>query len=288
MLACLLFAGFSEGIGIASFLPLLNIVAVDQRGSSTFLGHMIDNIYKTIGIEPSLVILLVAILMGMTLKSGFQLLAMKQVGYTNAYVVTDMRLSLIRSLLKARWDYFIKEPIGAFTNAISSEAIRLSKGYQQACMVISGTIQVLFYLIIAVLISWQVTVISLIAGLLITGLLRPLVKIARSSGENQTRIFQSLLIHLTDLLNGLKPIKAMGRENQLAPFLERESEKMKIALQHQVWSSEALSLAQEPLIVFFMVVGIYCFINYRSESITNMLILVFLFYRTVGRNSFRL
>jgi ATP-binding cassette subfamily C protein len=283
MLVCLLIAGFSEGIGIASFLPLLNFVEGGQENSTSFLSQVIDKIYNIIGVEPNLAILLAVILIGIILKSGFLLLAMKQVGYTNAYLVTDMRLSLIRSLLKARWDYFIKEPIGAFTNAISTEAMRLSKGYQQACMLISGIIQVLFYLIIALLISWQVTVISLIGGSLIIWILRPLVKIARNSGMKQTKIFQSLLIRLTDLLNGIKPIKAMGKEDQLAPFLEKESKNLKKAIQRQVLSSEALNSLQEPLIVFFMVLGICFFINYRSEAMTNMLILVFLFYRIVGR-----
>ena len=82
-------------------------------------------------------------------------------------------------------------------------------------MILAGAIQVLFYLAIALLISWQVTVISLIAGLFIIGLLRPLVKMARSAGIKQTRIFQSLLIRLTELLNGIKPVKAMGREDQI-------------------------------------------------------------------------
>ncbi|MBN2059276.1 MAG: ABC transporter ATP-binding protein [Deltaproteobacteria bacterium] len=283
MLVCLLFAGFSEGIGIASFLPLLNFVDGGQEAGASLLGNATDKMFSAIGMEPSLVFLLAVILIGMTLKCGFLLLAMKQVGYTTAYVVTDMRLSLIRSLLKARWDYFILEPIGALTNAISTEALRLSKGYQQACMLMSGMIQVFFYLLIALLISWQVTVISLLAGSLIFVLLRPLVKMARSSGVKQTRIFQSLLIYLTDLLNGIKPIKAMAREDQVGPFLEKESKKLKTALQRQVLSSEALNTIQEPLIVLFMVSGIYYFINYRSEPITNMLILVFLFYRTVGR-----
>lgn len=283
MLSCLLFAGLSEGIGIATLLPLLNIVGGSPGGNTTFLADAADKLFTALGLEPSLILLLTVIVIGIMLKSGFLLLAMKQVGYTVAYVVTDLRLSLIRSLLKARWDYFIKQPIGAFTNAISTEAMRLSKGYQQACMILAGAIQVLFYLAIAILISWQVTIISLIAGSLIIGILRPLVKIARLAGVKQTRIFQSLLIRLTDLLNGIKPIKAMGRENQLGPFLEKESKSLKKALQQQVLSSEGLKTLQEPLIVFFLVLGIYLLLHYRSEPMTNLLILAFLFYRTVGR-----
>ena len=283
MLGCLLFAGFAEGIGVATLLPLLNFAGGDLASDNTPIGIMTVNFFNFLGHEPSLVLLLVIIVFGITLKSVFMLLAMRQVGHNVAYVVTDLRLDLIRSILKARWDYFFNEPIGAFTNAISTEAMRLAKAYQQACMIISCAIQVLCYLVIAFLISWHVTIISMIAGFIIIGVLRPVIKMSRRAGVSQTKSFQSLLIRLTDLLNGIKPIKAMGREKHLSPFLEIESRRLKKALRHQILSAEILVPLQEPLIVFFMVIGIYCLLVYRSEPITNLLILVFLFYRTVLR-----
>ena len=160
MFACLLFASLFEGVGIATLFPLLNIIGGTDLHATQF-GKVTEEVLDVLGMEPSLGILLSLIFIGIMLKSCFTLLAMRQVGYTVAYVVTDLRLSLISALLKARWDYFLRQPVGTFTNAISTEAIRLSKGYQQACSIMAGSIQVIFYLIIALLISWQVTVVSL-------------------------------------------------------------------------------------------------------------------------------
>lgn len=283
MLVCLLFAGLSECIGIASLLPLLNIAVGVNNSNNTQLEELIGTVFSTISLEPSLGMLLILIVAGILLKSGFMLFAMRQVGYTVAYVVTDFRLKLFRSLLKARWDYFINQSVGVFTNAISTEAMRLSKGYQLTCMILAEVIQVFFYISLAVLISWQITAISLIVAAIITLSLKPLIGVSRRAGLQQTEAFQFLLARMTDMLNGIKPIKAMGRENHLSPLLEKESIQLKKALEKQVLSSEMLKTFQEPLLIIFLAIGIYIILKFWSVPMTSLLIMAFLFHRTVNR-----
>jgi len=282
MIMCLLFAGFFESIGVASFLPLLEMIFAKGGSESSRLGKITDRVFSSVGLEPTLELILLIIVIGMTLKSGFTLLAMRQVGYTVAYVVTDLRLKLVQSLLRARWNYFLSKPIGLFTNAISTEAMRLSKGYHEACRIISEVVQILFYLGIAFLISWKVTAVSMIGGVTIVLLFRPLVRMARRAGKRKTESFQSLLVRLTDFLNGIKPIKAMGRVDQIGPLLEAESISLKKALQSQVLSMEILKAVQEPIIVLFLALGIYLFLTYRAEPMANLMVLAFLFYRTLS------
>jgi len=281
MLGCLLLAGLSDGIGIATLLPFLNLAVGGNDFGGTPLGRVIAEALAIAGLEPSLVLLLGLIVVGILLKSCFTFFAMQQFGYTVAYVVTNLRLALIRSLLKARWDYFISHPVGVFTNAISTEAIRLSDGYRYACLIIAETIQVLFYLAIVVFISWEVTLVSLLVGSAIILIWFPLIKMSRRAGLGQTNSFQSLIVRLTELLNGIKPIKAMGRENHLGPFLEVESNSLKKALQQQVLSTEVVKTLQEPLIVLSMAIGIFLVLRYWSVPMTDLLVMAFLFHRSV-------
>ena len=82
-----------------------------------------------VGLTPTLGVLLVVIVLAIVLKSGLVLLAKKQVGYTVADVATDLRLALLRALLVARWEYFLRQPIGALANSMATEANRTSKAY---------------------------------------------------------------------------------------------------------------------------------------------------------------
>jgi len=281
MFLCLMFSGFSEGIGIAALLPLINLTVGRETSESTLLTRLTDGFFSWAGVEASLGAMLVVIVAGIILKAVFRLLAMKQVGYTVSYVVTDFRLALVRALLNARWDYFINRPLGLFTNAISTEAIRLSEGYRFSCLMIAEAIQMFFYLIIAVLVSWEVTLLSLFSGFLIVFCLVPLVKAARRAGIKQTGSFQSLLVRLSELIKGIKPIKAMALEERVGPILESESTDLKDALNRQVLSSESLRSVHEPVIVLFMAIGIYLAISMWTIPMTNLLIMAFLFQRIV-------
>lgn len=283
MILCFVLAGVFESIGFASLLPLLNMVGAKGSVDSSRLAEIMDRAFSLTGLKPTLEVILLMIVIGMMLKSGFTMLAMRQVGYTVAYVVTDLRLKLVEALLRARWSYFLSQPIGLFTNAISTEAMRLSKGYHTACLMVAEGIQILFYLGIAVLISWQVTAVSIIGGTMTIFFFKPLIKMSRRAGNRQTESFQALMVRLTDFLNGIKPIKAMGRVDQIGPLLQKESIGLKKALQSEVLSTEILKAVQEPIVVLIMAFGIYLFLTYRTEPMTSLMILAFLFYRTLSR-----
>src|SRR5215510_828161 len=126
----------------ATVLGCLGLAAqtgTDLQGTlgNSRLGRMIGGVLATFGLQPSIGLLCSMIAGGMTLKSGFILLAQRQVGYTVAHVATDLRLTLIRALLAARWEYYVRQPVGVFTNAFSTEATRASNAYLGGTMVIT-------------------------------------------------------------------------------------------------------------------------------------------------------
>ena len=58
MLGCLLFSGLSEGVGIASLLPLLNLAMGGKEPSNTPLGRLSEEFFSKMGLEPSIGIML--------------------------------------------------------------------------------------------------------------------------------------------------------------------------------------------------------------------------------------
>src|SRR5690606_35113379 len=137
----LLLAGFAEGFGVMTVLPLLEI-AIGGGSTDSGLGRLVERAFAVVGAEPTVGKLLIVIVLGIALKGALILLAMKQVGYTVAHVATDLRLRLIRALLHARWSYYVDQPAGQVANAIGSEAHRASGAYREACSALAAAIQV--------------------------------------------------------------------------------------------------------------------------------------------------
>src|SRR4029450_2684360 len=130
-LVSLLFASVAEGLSLLLLLPSLNLLTTDTgQGPGNGLpglGPMLTEALSALGVTPTAGALLLVILICLALKAVFLLLANAQVGYTVAHVATDLRLSLLRSLLAARWEFYVRQPLGSPPNPLGTEAIRASQ-----------------------------------------------------------------------------------------------------------------------------------------------------------------
>ena len=300
VLGCLLIGAVFEGLSFSSLLPLLSIAvktaaqsASDSAPDSSldsslnpsapsWLEQTLDTILVEMGIQPSIGALCLLIVAGMILKAGFVLLAQRQIGYTVAHVATDLRLSLLRTLLAARWEYYIRQPAGGFANAYATEAGRAAEGYLYTALMVSLGIQTVLYLSLAFAVSWTVTLGATVVGGLVALILSRLVQAARHAGAQQTRLLKLIVGRLTDVLYAVKPLKAMARETLIGPLLEQDTQQLNRALQREVLSKEMLRALQTPLIMIALTAGLYIALSSRALAFETVLILALLFERTLS------
>ena len=288
MLIALLFAGIAEGVGLSALLPLISTVVGSQAGSvpgasagGSGLEKAVTETLSVLGLTPTLGTLLVVCVLTILLKSGLLLVARKRVGYTVAHVVTDLRLALLRALIVARWEYFLHQPTGAILNAMFSETGRTAKAYERGTTIVALVIQMVVYVGVAVLVSWQATLISLAAGLILAFMVKRFIDKARRAGARQTKLLTSLNRYLADTLQSIKPLKAMARENQANSLLEKKTTNLYKALQKQVLSKELLKAIQEPVLTIFMAIGLYVVLEYWRLPLATTMVLAFLLSRIV-------
>ena len=106
--------------------------------------------------------LLLIIVIVITLKCVLVLLANRQVGFTVALVSNDFRLEFLRSLLNARWEYYLRQPVGALANSVTGEVGRATMAYLHCMKIIALAAQAVVYTGIAMLVSLQATLAALI------------------------------------------------------------------------------------------------------------------------------
>jgi len=291
MLGCLLLAALAEGIGLSSLLPLLSVVAgpaagsgVRAAGGSAMETH-VRAVLSTVGLEPTLGVLVALLIVAMIVKAILVLLAQRQVGYTVAHVATDLRLTLLRALLSTRWEYYVRQPTGQLANSYATEAFRASQAYLYGTTIVALAIQALVYTGFAVAVSWQVTLGAAVFGGTSFYLLNRFVRASRRAGIHETRLLKSVLGRLTDMLWAVKPLKAMERQRLVAPLLEKETNKLNKALRRDVLSKEALQALQEPTLVTIIATGLYVAVAYWQLALEHVLLLAVLFGRLLGHLS---
>ncbi len=287
MLIALLLSGVTEIFGLSAMLPLLTIAfgsgaggspASSTSGAST-AERLVNETLATLGLTPTVEVLMTLIVLAIVIKSGLVLMANKRVGYTVAHVATDLRLALLRALLSSRWEFHLKQPVGKLANAMASEASRASKAFACGAVMIVSLIQAIVAIIVAFLISWQATLISLAAGFVIFLAAGRLVRKSKKAGSRQTHLLTSLLSVLTDSLQSIKPLRAMAREKSAESILIKNTTRLNRALQKQVLSRELLRALQEPLRTVFLLGGLYVALIYWHLSVSTVMVLIFLIAR---------
>lgn len=283
MVLCLLFAGMTEGLGITMLLPLLEVGMGNAGESQSDLSRQVTEALGLLGLEPRLEVFLLILVGAIALKGAATWVAMRQVGYTVAHVVAELRMKLMGALLKARWDYFVSHPAGRFANAIGIESWRAAEAYYELTIAASFLVQLLVYTAAALLVSWKIAAAAFGAGLIIVFLLKNLVRIGRQAGLEQTELIKEMVSRLTDALHGIKPIKAMAGEDHLLPLLEAETRSLNLTQRSQVFAKETLKAVQEPIAVLFLAAGMFVLITLGDEPVTVVMMLAFVFYRMVTR-----
>ncbi len=283
MMSLLAVAGLAEGVGVISLLPLLELATLPAAGAEpSAVARGVEGVLQSVGIPLSVGSLLAVIVVAMSAKALLLWFAMRQVGYTVAQVMTDLRMQLLRALLKARWRYFTSQSAGRFANAMSGETTRAVAAYREGCVLAAGVIQVAVYFTAALLVAWQLALAAVVAGALFLVLLRRFVSASRSAGEEQTELMRSLIERLTDAVRGMKPIKAMGREGHLRPLLERETEGLNQAMRKSVMAMESLRLFHEPALVLLIATGLFLSLTVWGLPFASIMVMAFIFYRLMA------
>ncbi|MCB1947934.1 ABC transporter ATP-binding protein [Nitrosomonas sp.] len=281
VLFALLIAGVAEGLSLTALLPLLSIAVGESSGESGIGKFMVDFLQK-IGFEPTLDIILIIIVGGMLTKGLILLLANRQVGYTVAHVATALRLNLIEALLASRWQYYLRQHVGSLANSVATEAYRAANGFEHSVIVLALAIQVLVYAVVAMFISWEATLASLLIGLFLLVVLHRLVRATRRAGASQTQLLRHLLAYLSDVLNSVKSLKAMARDNVADAILHDQTKQLEKATRREVMSRAALMALQEPILAAITAAGLYLALVVWELSLPEVMVMVFLLTRILG------
>lgn len=278
----LLGSGFAEAVGMVSILPILTITD-DGSGSSSALGKTINSALGSVGMRPTLGSLLLLVVLGLTLKAFLLMVALRQAGYAAVDVATDLRLDLVRRLMRARWSFFTGRSVGAVTNAVSGEAIRAGSIYSETCLMIAALIQALTYAFLSIFISWYLLLFGIGVGLLLFVAFRHLIRMSSSGGRAETESFISLTSRFADVVAAIKPLKAMGRQSAAQALIETDVRQINAAQRRLALGRVSMTAFQEPMIGAVMGIGLYVTIRRFNLAFDEVLFMAIMLQRVITR-----
>lgn len=278
VLAALLLSGIAGGVGMLTVLPLLEI-SIGGGGTESRYSQYYAAVLRTFGLSPTIGITLLLVVLLIWAKSLFNLVAMDYVGRVVAQMASDLRIRLMRAIASASWAFFVSNPIGKFTNAVVTHPQEASSTYRASCQFMAAIAETAILVAASLVISPLATLGGVLFGVLVVSFLGRFVAMARRAGNQTFVAMEALSSQLTDLLQGIKPLKAMNCERQLTPILEHESEEINRATRRQVLAKYGLSTMREPFAALVLALGLYLALSYAKIGMPELITTAILFHR---------
>ncbi|MGG4145893.1 ABC transporter ATP-binding protein [Paenibacillus algorifonticola] len=216
-----------EGVGLLVLIPLLGIIGLFDVQSASL--PVMPQVSDWLGELPQelLLVAVLAIFIGINVGQG--LLQRQQTNQGFALLqsfVTKLRMDIYQALLQSNWAFFLGKRKSDFNHILSSELSRVNQGMQLSLRLVTTGIFTLVQIGLAFYLSYQLTLLILVCGGLLSLFSRKYTRGARSLGTRLTELSQSYVAGITDHFNGIKEIKSNRLEESHLSWFSKLTQQM--------------------------------------------------------------
>lgn len=279
ILLLMILAGLTEGSGILLLVPLLQSLqsaAVTHNVSGQMLQRMAE-----LGVPTSTSFLMGIVLLLIILRATLQYARERLSAIMQHQLVDKMRLHSFALLLHAEWRWLTQQNQSDQANSLLVDINRIGVGFTFLLGLLASLMTLLAYLIAAVSLSWQVTLLAFISGGLILLVLSGQRKQALSLGQQLGLANRSMQATVQQSLAGIKLAKILGQESS---FIERFDHTISTLREQQLAFQKDTSLSK----VLFQIFGATLLIGYLLAGlnlwhieVAQLLTLVIVFGRMI-------
>lgn len=214
VVALQLVAGFAENLGIVTLLPMIQALMSGEREQSWVTG-LLRELIGSLHLPDSLNGYLVLALVAMTLKAVLGYGSLRAGHALVLNVMLDVRLALLRGVIGLRWPMFSQLKSGDVVSLQITEMERFRPNLSLFLTLMTSTVQVGLYVAASLIVSWQLTILAVVFGVLKTATLRPFRHGAFRLGSAYSTYISNMSVGLLEGLTSIKPIRAMGMDRNL-------------------------------------------------------------------------
>ncbi len=279
LFSLMLFTGLSEGVGLVLLVPLLQSL---QPGSqrNTILSHITDwaaGFGVTLTTE-----WLLGVLFGLIVIRAVALYAKERVSLRLQYTFVDqLRHRVYSGLLSMEWRWFAQQRRSDHANTLLTDINRLGIGFNFGLMLLASLVTMLAYILVALQLSWPVTLLALLSGGLLLFLLTGQRRRALKLGEGLSKANQQMQETVQESLAGIKLVKILGQEERFVDTFNRAVQQLRQQqLNFQLGTSLSRALFQvggAVLLIAYLLAGLKLW----HLEVAQLLTLVLIFSRMI-------
>lgn len=278
------FVGFLDGIGLALFIPLLNLIANSDSGQaqSAQLDFISQFVIEKLQVTPNLINIFLLILLFFSLKGIAKFLESYLRVVYQQYFMRKLRFSNIDELNNLDFKAFLKSDTGRMHNIFSGEMNRLNMGYVFYFRSVQYTVLVVVYILMSLRSDFVFTIIVLVGGILANLLFQYLFKKTKLLSQKVTKLsnrFQNLLIQQVLFF---KYLKSTGLNFSYGIKLKDNISQMETQYKRIGLLDAFLTAIREPMAILIIFIAIFMNLHFFDIAMGAILLSLLLLYRALN------
>ena len=284
LLVLSILVGFLDGLGLAMFLPLLELLSdQDQTPDAGQMGNMsfvLDGL-NALGLSFNLAVVLLTILFFFTLKG----VAKWYAGYLNVvyqqFFIRTIRVDNIDALSNYDYRQFVVADAGAIHNTMTGEVGKVVQGYRNYSLILQNLVMVLTYTILAFLANAQFATLVAVGGVLSNVVFSQMYRKTKELSKSLVTYnngFQKLLIQQVAFF---KYLKATGKLKEYGSNLKQKVYEMEQSVRKMGIIDSVMSGVREPLMIAVVVLVIFAQVYVFGGRLSTIVLSILFFYRAL-------
>lgn len=278
-----LVVGFLDGLGLAMFLPLLEMIDGAETASAEGLGKLafiIDGM-QYLNLSLTLKTVLIIMLFFFSLKGVARFFEGYYKVIIQQYFVKKLRFSNVSHLSRFSYKAFGLSDAGRIQNTLSGETERVVTAYRAYFSTLQAGVMLAVYIGLAYSANPQFALLVTVGGLLSNFAFRFIYKRTQELSRRVTRDghdFQGLLIQM---VNYFKYLKATGLIFNFSDKLKDTIIKIEKSNKRIGIYSAFLQAVREPMVIFVVVAVIMVQVTYFNQGLGMIILSLLFFYRAL-------
>lgn len=276
--------GFMDGMGLAMFIPLLQMVGdsnvaadPEQMGRLAF----IHDFFSYFGISLTVTVVLGVILFFFTLKGVLKFLeGYVRVGNEQSFM-KNVRFQNIKALSAYDYNNFVQADVGRIQNTFTAEVVKVNQGYRYYFTCLQYGVSVSVYIFLAFMADPQFALLVVcggaLSGLIFTRLHKKTKRLSKKV-TTDSHTFQGLLIQK---VASFKYLKASGLMKRYAAKLVKTNTLIEATQRKTGMINAGMTAVREPLIILVVVAVILIQVKVFNQPIGVIILSLLLFYRAL-------
>lgn len=272
-LALLLLSAMMEGVGLFMLLPVIAALTGEQSISAQ-LPAFLQSVPQLV--SPAIMLLLLFLLL--CLRAGVIHLRENYMTLVLLQTSDQLRQELFNAMLQAQYRYSSQVPHEQSVEQLTSGIQRVSMATFYVLKMLSGSLLLLTYFIVALTLSPLAVLLVVLLGGGTLYLLRGINRTALGLGTNLTHTQRQLYDRVLFYMNGLKAIKVFQQEQQQADFFAQQQQllrKNQLKYQHKTSRNQFLFSSITAAVVCLMAYGGIYWLSLPFATLT-LLVIIFI------------